>query len=136
MSIANRSRGLNLGKAIAEEPDAVDEQTIGGTLDLKVTEEGVGAEEGNHFIENVVALAVRVGRFVCGERRVGDGEGVCWAASLCSERQEGEVADEVRRIGVGVEDGIVGLSIGESKVGSEGEITSYRHLDGVDNGLL
>jgi hypothetical protein len=51
----------DLGQAIADEPDSIDEQTIGGTLDLKVSEECVGTEEGEDLIKNIVAVAVGVG---------------------------------------------------------------------------
>lgn len=91
-SIADTGAGLDLGQAVTDEPDAVDKQTVGGALDLEVAEEGVGAEEGEDLVEDVVALAVRVGRLVGGQRRVREGEGVGRTAGLCSERQEREVA--------------------------------------------
>lgn len=105
--LLDRGRGLDLAEAVAEEPDAVDEQAVGGALDLEVAEEGVGAEEGEDLVEDVVALRVRVGRLVGGE---GDErERVGRAAGLGPQREEGEVADEARGVGVVVEDGVVGL---------------------------
>jgi hypothetical protein len=52
---------------------------------------------------------------VRGERGV-ERESICWTASLCAEREEGKVANELGglRIGVVVEDGIVGLERGFS----------------------
>jgi hypothetical protein len=46
---------------------------------------------------------------VGGEGRVGEGQGVGRPPGLGAQRQEGEVADESGGVGVGVEDGVVGL---------------------------
>lgn len=115
LGLLGRRRRLDLAQAVAQEPDAVDEQAIGGALDLEVAEEGVGAEEGEDLVEDVVALGVRVRGFKGGQRY--RRQGVGRTAGLCPQRQEGEVADEARRVGVIVEDGVVGLS--QSCVSSE-----------------
>lgn len=83
---------LDLAQAVADEPDAVHEQAVRGALDLKVAEEGVGAEQRQHLVEYVVRVAVRVGRLVGGERRGGRREGVGGAAGLGAQGEEGEVA--------------------------------------------
>lgn len=101
--------GFDFGEAVADEPDAVDEQAVGGALDLEVAEEGVGAEQGEDLVEDVVGLGLGVGGLVGGEGRVGEGQGVGRPAGLGAQRQEGEVADESGGVGVGVEDGVVGL---------------------------
>lgn len=107
---------LDLGQAVAEEPDTVDEESVGGALYLKVAEEGVCAEERQHLVEDVVALAVRVGGL--GGRQGGvEGEGVGRAAGLGAQREEREVADEAGRVRVLVEDGVVGLRDGETESG-------------------
>lgn len=98
--IASRGLGLDLGQAVADEPDAVDEQAVGGALDLKVAEEGVGAEQGEDLVEDVVALAVRVGRLVGRQRRRRDREGVGGPARLGPEGEEREVADQAGDVGV------------------------------------
>lgn len=108
LGIAPRGIGLDLGEAVAEEPDAVDEQAVGGALDLKVAEKGVGAEEGDDLVEDVVALRVRVGGLGGGEGRAWDGQGVGRAADLCAQGQERKVANQPG-LGLRVEDGIVGL---------------------------
>jgi hypothetical protein len=90
--IAHSRRRLDLGEAVADEPDAVDEQAVCGALDLEVAEEGVGAEEGEDLVEDVVALAVRVGGLVRGERWRGEGECVGRATGLGAQGQKGEVA--------------------------------------------
>lgn len=48
-----------------------------------------------------------------GERRV-ERESVCWSAGLCAQGEDGEVANELGglRIGVVVEDGVVSLRRG------------------------
>lgn len=76
--------GLDLGQAVADEPDAVDEQAVGIALQLKVAEEGVCAEEGEHLVEDVVALGLGVGRLVGGQGRVGEGQRVCGPTGLCA----------------------------------------------------
>lgn len=83
----------NLGQAIAHEPDSVHEQTIGRALNLKVSEKGVCTEQGKHFIEDIVALVIGVGRFVGRERRGGDGKSVCWSTGLGAEREEREISN-------------------------------------------
>lgn len=67
--IAGIGIGLDLGQAVAHEPDSVDEQAVSGALDLKVAEEGVCAEEAEDLIEDVVALALDLGGLVGGQRR-------------------------------------------------------------------
>ena len=99
---------LHLGQAVGEEEDAVDQVAVGGALDLEVAEEGVGAEEGEGLVEDVVGLAVRVD--VVGVAGGGQGgEGVGGAAGLGAEREEGKVAYQLGRVGVVEEDGVVGL---------------------------
>jgi len=107
--LARASARLDLAQAVADEPDAVDQQPVGRPLDLKVAEEGVGAEEREHLVQDVVRLGVGVGRLVRGQRRVGEGEGVDGPADLGAEGEEREVADQAGGVGVGVEDGVVGL---------------------------
>jgi len=102
------SSRLDLGQAIRHEPDAVDQQPVGWALDLKVAEEGVCAEDGEHLVEDVVAFGVLVGGFAGGQVR-DRGEGVRWAAEPGSEREEGEIAYQPGLGGVIVEDGVVGL---------------------------
>lgn len=117
---ARVGRRLDPAEALADEEDAVDEQAVGGALDLKVAEEGVGAEQGQGLVQDVVALRLGVGRLVGGQRRVGwDGEGVGGPARLGAQRQEGEVANQPRGVWVGVEDGVVGLYLKKTR-GEEG----------------
>ena len=83
--------GGEFGQAIGEEEDAVDEEAVGGAFDLEVAEEGVGAEEGQDFVEDVVGF--RVGVDVQGGRGGGERrERVCRATGFGSEGEEGEVA--------------------------------------------
>lgn len=104
LGVAGAGSGLDFLQAVAEEPNAVEKQTVGRALNLKISEEGVGAEEGEHLVQDVVALAVGVGRLAGGERGRGEGEAVGWAAGFGAEGEEREVADEARRVGVLVED--------------------------------
>ena len=99
----------DLGQTVADEPDAVDEQPVGVALDLEVAEEGVGAEEREHLVQDVVAVRVGVGRLARGEGRVREGERVDGAADLGAQREEREVADQPGGWLGGVEDGVVGL---------------------------
>lgn len=92
LRVPGRSPWLNLPQAVAHEPDAVHEQPVRRPLDLKVAEEGVRPEQREHLIENVVGLAVRVGRLSGGEVGGGGGQGVGGAPGLGAEGEEGEVA--------------------------------------------
>jgi hypothetical protein len=125
--LAQSGIGLDPLQAVADEPDAVDEQAVGGALDLKVAEEGVCAEEAEDLVEDVVALALDLGGLVRGKRRVREGQDVGRAAGLGAQGEEGEVADEAGRVGVRVEVGVVGLE--ESR-----EIVSGFGHGGVDAG--
>lgn len=108
--LPNALVGLDLAEAVADEPDAVDEQAVGRAADLKVAEEGVGSEQRQHFVQDVVAGRVRVGRLGGRrQRRIRERKRVCRAARLRPERQQWEVADQPRRVWVLVEDGIVSL---------------------------
>ena len=40
-------------QAVGDEEDQVDEQAVGGPIDLKVAEERIGAEEGERFGDDV-----------------------------------------------------------------------------------
>lgn len=51
----------DLGQTIADKPDSIDEQTIGGALNLKVSEECVGTEEGEDLVKDIVAVTVGIG---------------------------------------------------------------------------
>lgn len=44
-----------------------------------------------------------------GQGRVGEGQRVGGPAGLCAQGEQGEVPDQARLVGVGVEDGVVGL---------------------------
>jgi len=68
--ISDAVLGADLGKTLADVEDAVDKQAVGRALDLEVAEEGVGAEQRQYLVEDVVRLGVRVGRLVRRQRRV------------------------------------------------------------------
>jgi hypothetical protein len=61
LSITQGSSRADLGQTITDKPDSIHKQTVGRALDLKVAEECVGAEESENLIENIVAVAVRIG---------------------------------------------------------------------------
>lgn len=109
--VAQAGIGLDALQAVADEPDAIHEQAVGGALDLKVAEEGVCAEEAEDLVEDVVALALDLGGLVRRQGRVREGQDVGRAAGLGAQGEEGEVADEAGRVGVRVEVGVVGLGI-------------------------
>ena len=95
-------------EAVGEEEDAVDEQPVGGALDLEVAEEGVGAEEGENFVEDVVRFGVRVdveGGGGGGEDREREGG----TAGFGAKGEEGKVA-----CGFGCE-----CNVGRGKQGGE-----------------
>ena len=46
-------RRADLSKAVGDEEDEDDEETVGWTLDLEVAEEGVGAEEVESLVNNI-----------------------------------------------------------------------------------
>jgi hypothetical protein len=109
LGIAQRSLGSDLCQTIADEPDSIHEQTVGRALDLKVSEECVGAEKGEDLVEDVVALAVGVGRLVGRQGRRGVRQSVGRTSGLGTEREERKVADYAGDVGVIVEDGVVCL---------------------------
>lgn len=49
----NRAQRSELGQTIRNEEDENDQQSVGGTFDLKVAKERVGAEEIDRFVDNV-----------------------------------------------------------------------------------
>lgn len=55
--------GGELLQTVGEEEDAVDEEAVGRALDLEVAEEGVGAEEGEGFVDGVIGGRVWVSCF-------------------------------------------------------------------------
>ena len=91
MRIPDSLARLDLAQAVAHEPDTVHQQPIRRALDLKVAEESVRTEQGEHFIEDVVAFAVWVGRFE--GWHIAWGESVGGTAGLGTEREQREVAD-------------------------------------------
>ncbi len=126
LRIAHRGIRLDLRETVAQEPDAVDEEAVRRALDLKVAEKGVGAEERDDLVEDVVAVRVRVRRLGGGQWRVRERERVGRAADLGAQREQREVADEAR-VGLRVEDGVVGLEgDGVSTWGCWGELGGFK----------
>jgi hypothetical protein len=81
----------DLAQHFAHIEDTVDHHTIGGTLDLEVSEEGVGAEESENLVQGVVRLVCGIDGelcHVCGEERQLDGG----STGARPEREEGKVA--------------------------------------------
>ena len=54
----HRARGAELREAVGDEEDEHDELAVRGALDLKVAEEGVGAEEVERFVDDVRGFGV------------------------------------------------------------------------------
>lgn len=82
---------LDLPQAVADKQDSIDKDSVGGALDLKVPEEGVGSEQQQSLVQDIVGLGFRVNvDFVIfwAEER----QSICWPSGSCSERQEGKVA--------------------------------------------
>ena len=82
---------LDLPQTLADKQRSVNEHTIGRSIDFEVTEQDIGPEEREDFIDAVVRLVV------WGHIEIGDvggerGEGVCGAARASTEREDGEVA--------------------------------------------
>ena len=80
--------------------DPINQQSIRGTLDLEVAEEGVGAVQVEDFVERVVAFVVGADGYVGGCGCGQGGEGVGWAAGAGSEGEEGDVSCDVDVSGV------------------------------------
>ena len=99
LGIPLRHGWLHPSQALADPQDSVDEHAVGRPLDLKVAEQGVGAEQGQRLVENVIALAFRVDVKIAGAGGEG-GECVGWAARLGAEIGESEVAWRKNRLGV------------------------------------
>lgn len=109
--VAEGVGGADAAEALADKEDAVDEQAVGGPLDLEVAEEGVGAEEGEDLVEDVVRLRVRVRRLAGGQGGVRRWQDVGWPARLGAQGEEGHVSDQAREGRVRVEHGVVGLFV-------------------------
>lgn len=103
LGILDRGSWLDFVQAVAEEPDAIDEQPVGMPLDFKIAEECVCAEQRDDLVENIVAFAIRVGRLVGRQRLRRLGQRVGGAADLCAQRQDWDVSNQPG-IGVRVED--------------------------------
>lgn len=115
INIPSTHRRPHLPQALAHPQNPIHKQTIRISLNLKVSEEGVGAEQAEHLVKRIVGLAIWLWRLGGCERWLG-GEGVCWAAGARAEGEEGEVADQAGG-GLGVEDGVVGLWGGRVSAG-------------------
>lgn len=93
----------NLGQAVADKEDEVDENPVCWSLDLKVAEERVGTEQVERLCDDVVSFEVGC-HSAAGQRRVSRASGICcsrlraWrrsrTANLGREGEEGHVADE------------------------------------------
>jgi hypothetical protein len=66
-------------------------EAVGGAFDLEVAEEGIGAEQREDFVEDVVGFRVWVDVKGGGVGRVGR-KGVGGAAGFGAKGEEGEVA--------------------------------------------
>jgi len=105
----------NLPQTLANPQNPIHQQPIRRPLNLKVPEKRVRAEQAQHLVQRVVALAVGLGAL--GRRQRGRRQCVGRAARARAQRQEREVADQPK-VGLGVEDGVVGLVGGGGLVGS------------------
>lgn len=81
-----------LGETIGDEEDEVDEKTVGGALNLKVSEKTVCSEQVQRLVNDIWLT------WVGGQR--------CGTPDLCGDREDGGVAD-LPDGGVLVECGVV-----------------------------
>lgn len=91
LSISPGHACLDLAQRLAHKQNAVNQHAVSRALDLKVAEEGVGAEEGEDFVDGVVRLV----RGINGELGdVGGERGQRHGGSACprAERQQGKIA--------------------------------------------
>ena len=92
LGIAPAHARPNLGQDLLHEQNAVDQDAVGGPLDLEIAEECVCAEEEEHFIQRVVRFVRAVDGKVCDvwrELRKLD----CGTAGAGAKGEEGKVAD-------------------------------------------
>lgn len=58
LRIASTHRRPDLPEAFADEQSSVDKHAVGGAVDLEVSEEYIGTEEGEDLVDAIVGLAV------------------------------------------------------------------------------
>lgn len=98
----------NLPQTLRNPQNAINQQSIRRTLNLKVAKESIGAEQSQDFVEGVVGFGVGLGRLGGGERDERELHG--GAADFGAQGEEGECADGlVGAGGLPVEDAVVGL---------------------------
>lgn len=93
-------RRFNPSQTFANKQDAIDQQSIGWTLDLEVAKESIGAEQCEDLVECIVALALRI------DVEIGCSlwkwwERISGSTSTGAKREEGEVAwFEISRVNI------------------------------------
>jgi hypothetical protein len=102
LHLPNSHIWFDLRQTFAHKQNAINQQSICRTLDLKVAEKRVGTEKRQHLIQGIVTLAIGLGRLRRGDRCIERWKRVSWPASACAEGQEGEVANHPD-VGLGVE---------------------------------
>ena len=59
LGLPRRHPRLDLAETLGDEQDSINQHAIGRAIDFKVSEEDIGAEQGEDLIDAVVRLAVR-----------------------------------------------------------------------------
>lgn len=62
LGLAEQGGLCEFGETVGDVEDAVDQEAVGGALDLKVAEEGVCAEEVKDLVEDIIVGCRGVGR--------------------------------------------------------------------------
>jgi hypothetical protein len=58
LSLPGIHRRLDLAETLADEEGTINEHPVGGTIDLKVAEEHICAEQGQDLIDTIVGFAL------------------------------------------------------------------------------
>lgn len=94
----------HLPQTLTHEQNPINQQSIRRTLDFEIPKKRIRPKQTQHFIQRIVALAIRLGALRCGDlRRVQRGKSVCGPAGACAQGEEREVPNEAH-VGLGVED--------------------------------
>lgn len=83
-------RRLELPQALAHEQNPIDQQSVGRSFDLEISEKCVGPEQRQDFIEGIVRFAIGIDVDIRGGWRK-SGEGVSWTTGTSTEREKSKV---------------------------------------------
>jgi hypothetical protein len=83
----------NLPQTLTNPQNAINQQPIRRSLDLKVAKESVRAKQTEYLIQRIVTFGIGFWAQMCREGSI-EGECIGWSADSCSEGEQREVSDQ------------------------------------------